>query len=245
MKRSNVATYSDVYSEIRKVFGGLKASKEKGLTSKDFSFNTKGGRCENCEGLGYVTSNMLFFEDIEVPCPVCRGNQFNDTVLSVKYKGYTIKEILKSSIDDCMPIFRDNSKIKRILQLLVDVGLGYLELGQTLTTLSGGEGQRLKLAKELIKNESKRSLYLIDEPTTGLHPVDVENFLILLNRLVDSGSTVIVVEHNQQIISASDWIIDLGPEGGINGGNVIAIGTPKEIIDNVNSVTGKYINIDN
>lgn len=241
MKRSNVATYSGVYSDIRNIFGRLKDAKDKGITTKHFSFNTKGGRCENCEGLGYVTSNMLFFEDIEVTCPVCGGNQFNDEVLSVKYKGYSIKDVLGMFVEDALDTFKNHPKIFKYLKLLVDVGLGYLELGQTLTTLSGGEGQRLKLAKELINNEGKKNLYLIDEPTTGLHPIDVENFLVLLNRIVDSGSTVIVVEHNQQVIKASDWIIDLGPEGGINGGKVIAIGTPDEIINNKDSVTGRFL----
>jgi excinuclease ABC subunit A len=241
MKRSNVATYSGVYSEIRNIFGGLKDAKAKGINSKHFSFNTKGGRCENCEGLGYITSNMLFFKDVEVTCPVCNGNQFNDEVLSVKYNGYSIKDVLRMSVEDALDIFNGHPKIIKILKLLGDVGLGYLELGQTLTTLSGGEGQRLKLAKELISNEGKNNLYLIDEPTTGLHPIDVENFLVLLNRMVDTGSTVIVVEHNQQVIKASDWIIDLGPEGGINGGQVIAIGTPDEIISNKNSVTGRFL----
>lgn len=243
MNRSNVATYSEVYSEIRKIFGGLKDAQEKGLTTKHFSFNTKGGRCESCEGLGYVTSNMLFFENIEVPCPICGGNQFIDEVLSVKYKGYSIKDVLRMTVEDALVIFNEHPKVLKILKLLEDVGLGYLELGQTLTTLSGGEGQRLKLAKELINNEGQNNLYLIDEPTTGLHPIDVENFLVLLNRMVDSGSTVIVVEHNQQVIKASDWIVDLGPEGGIKGGRVIAEGTPEEIISNKNSVTGKFIRI--
>jgi excinuclease ABC subunit A len=241
MKRSNVATYSGVYSEIRKIFGQVKEAKERGITSKHFSFNTKGGRCENCEGLGYVTSNMLFFKDIEVICPVCNGNQFDEEVLSIKYKGYSIKDILKMSVEEAIVTFEKHPKIIAMLNLLYEVGLGYLELGQTLTTLSGGEGQRLKLAKELISNEGKKNLYLIDEPTTGLHPIDVEKFLVLLNRMVDSGSTVIVVEHNQQIIKASDWIVDLGPEGGINGGRVIAFGTPDEIRDNQNSVTGQFI----
>ncbi|MGE5633526.1 MAG: hypothetical protein ACM3TR_20895 [Caulobacteraceae bacterium] len=147
------------------------------------------------------------------------------------------------AVEDALDIFNNHPKIQKILKLLVDVGLGYLELGQTLTTLSGGEGQRLKLATELINNEGNKNLYLIDEPTTGLHPIDVENFLVLLNRIVDSGSTVIVVEHNQQIIKASDWIIDLGPEGGINGGRVIAVGTPDDIISNKNSATGKFLGI--
>lgn len=241
MKRSNVATYSGVYSEIRKIFGGLEDAKNKGLTTRHFSFNTKGGRCENCEGLGYVISNMLFFEDMEVVCPVCGGNQFNDEVLSVKYRGCSIKDILEMGVEEALDVFHEHPKIIKSLKLLWDVGLGYIELGQTLTTLSAGEGQRLKLAKELINSQGKNNLYLIDEPTTGLHPIDVENFLVLLNRMVDSGSTVIVVEHNQQVINASDWIIDLGPGGGINGGRVIAQGTPEEIRSNANSVTGKFI----
>lgn len=243
MRRSNVATYSGVYADIRKIYSELEDAKDKGLSTKQFSFNTKGGRCENCEGLGYVTSNLLFFEDVEVPCPVCGGNQFDDVVLSVKYKGHSIKDVLRMSIEEALVTFDNHPKILKILKLLKEVGLGYLELGQTLTTLSGGEGQRLKLAKELINNEGKKNLYLIDEPTTGLHPIDVENFLVLLNRMVDAGSTVVVVEHNQQVIKASDWIIDLGPEGGSHGGQVIAEGTPDEIIADSNSVTGRFISL--
>ncbi|MDF2921523.1 MAG: transporter related [Paenibacillaceae bacterium] len=241
MKRSNVATYSEVYAEIRKIFGGLQESRDKGLSAKHFSFNTPGGRCENCEGLGYVTSNMLFFANIEVICPVCGGRQFNDEVLSVRYNGYTINNILHMSIEEALHAFNSHPRIRRILELLQDVGLGYLELGQTLTTLSGGEGQRLKLAKELINRTGKMSLYLMDEPTTGLHPVDVDNFLALLNRMVDSGNTVIVVEHNQQVIGASDWIIDLGPEGGKNGGQIIFEGTPRDIGSCAESMTARYM----
>lgn len=243
MKRSNVATYSGVYSEIRKIFSQLKDAKDKGLSINHFSSNAKGGRCENCEGLGYVTSNMLFFENIEVPCPICSGNQFNNKVLSVKYKGYSIKDVLGMSVADALNTFKTYPRILKILGLLKDAGLGYLELGQMLTTLSGGEAQRLKLAKELINNKGKNNLYLIDEPTAGLCPINVENFLVLLNRIVDSGSTVIVIEHNQQVIKASDWIIDLGPEGGGNGGKVISEGTPDNIISNKNSITGKFLYI--
>ncbi len=199
MKRSNVATYSEVYSEIRSLFAKTEEAKKLGLTAKHFSFNTPGGRCENCEGLGYVSSNMLFFLDIEVTCPVCNGNQFNSQVLSVEYKGLSIKEVLKLSVEEAAECFAEQPKIMRILKLLQDVGLGYLELGQTLTTLSGGEGQRLKLAKELIgSGRDKKCLYLLDEPTTGLHPVDVDYFLVLLNTMVEAGNTVVVVEHNQQ-----------------------------------------------
>jgi excinuclease ABC subunit A len=241
MKRSNVATYSGLYSEIRKLFGSLKEAKTLDLTAKDFSFNTKGGRCERCEGLGYVTSNMLFFEDVDVVCPECGGKQFNEKVLSVKYKRHSIHEILQLSVVEAQDLFMEKKNMSKILKLLMDVGLSYLQLGQTLRTLSGGEAQRMKLAKDLIQSEGKRNLYLIDEPTTGLHPLDVEKFLILLNKMVDAGNTVVVVEHNQQIIEASDWVIDLGPEGGIHGGEVIAEGTPLDVMRNPASVTGMYL----
>ncbi|SCZ81786.1 excinuclease ABC subunit UvrA [Acidaminobacter hydrogenoformans] len=241
MKRSNVATYSGLYSEVRKIFGGLSEAKVLGLDAKHFSFNTKGGRCEHCEGLGYVESNLLFFENIDVVCPVCGGNQFNDEVLSVAYQGHSIKGVLKLTVDEAMVLFRDKNKLMKHLKLLKDVGLGYLELGQTLTTLSGGEAQRLKLAKSLTSSEGRHSLYLIDEPTTGLHPLDVENFLVLLNRMVDAGNTVIVVEHNLQVIGASDWVIDLGPLGGDQGGWIVAEGTPREVALNPKSYTGQYL----
>ena len=241
MKRSNVATYSDAYTEIRKIFGQQQTAIEKGMTANHFSFNVKGGRCDHCEGLGVVTTNLLFFEDQEVPCPVCSGKRFKDDVLSVTYRGHSITAVLGLSVEEGAELFSDSPKISAILNLLQDVGLGYIELGQTTTTLSGGEAQRLKLAVELLANQGKRNLYLIDEPTTGLHPLDVEKFLELLDRMVDSGSTVVVVEHNQQIIRAADWIIDLGPGGGTAGGKVIAEGTPSDIRKDKNSVTGKFI----
>lgn len=241
MKRSNVATYSGAYSDIRKIFGCLEAAKEKGMAAKHFSFNTRGGRCENCEGLGRIVSNMLFFENIETVCPVCGGRQFNEEVLSVKFKGCSIHEVLKQPVEKALKTFEGNKKLEGVLGLLQDVGLGYLELGQTLTTLSGGEGQRLKLARELMQNQGKRSLYLIDEPTTGLHPLDIEHFIVLLNRMVDNDGTVIVVEHNAQLIRQADWIIDLGPEGGDRGGKVIFEGTPAQIIACRDSVTGPFL----
>lgn len=241
MKRSNVATYSGLYDKIRKIFASQPEAKEKGFTAKEFSFNVKGGRCETCEGLGTVVSNMLFFADTEVMCPVCHGRRFKDEVLDVQYKGYSIRDVLQLSIGDALKVFEDHPGIVKILWMLEETGLGYLELGQTLTTLSGGEGQRLKLASELMGREKQRNLYLIDEPTTGLHPIDVENFLILLNKIVDAGNTVVVVEHNLQVIRNSDWIIDLGPGGGIHGGRVTACGTPADIINNENSVTGREL----
>ena len=241
MKRSNVATYSDAYTEIRKIFSRQQTAIEKGMTANHFSFNVKGGRCDHCEGLGVVTNNLLFFEDQQVPCPVCLGKRFKDEVLSVTYRGHSITAVLGLSVEEGAELFADSPKISAILELLQEVGLGYLELGQTTTTLSGGEAQRLKLAVELLVNQGKKNLYLIDEPTTGLHPLDVEKFLKLLDRMVGSGSTVVVVEHNQQIIAAADWIIDLGPGGGDAGGTIIAEGTPSEIRKNENSVTGKFI----
>lgn len=241
MKRSNIVTYIDVFTDIRNIFAKVKAAKEKGLTAKHFSFNTVGGRCENCQGLGFVTTNMLFFPDLEVVCPVCHGNRFQKDVLTAKYNGYSVNDILESSIVDCLSIFKDERKVKEVLDLLVEIGLGYLKMGQSLTTLSGGEGQRLKLAKELLKQGHKSSLYLLDEPTTGLHPNDITQLLKLLNRLVDAGNTVIMVEHNGQMIKGADWIIDLGPEGGEKGGQIIAEGTPVSIMKNLKSYTGKYL----
>lgn len=230
MKRSNIATFTEVYTEIRGLFAGLPEAKKAGLTARHFSFNVTGGRCENCEGLGYVDSNMLFFTNVEIECPVCRGRQFGEEVLSITYKGLSIHDVLKLTVGEALEFFRENKKISRILQLLMDVGLEYPELGQTLTTLSGGEGQRLKLARELSGNRKQsESLYLMDEPTTGLHPRDVEHFLILLKRLTDAGNTVVVVEHNQQLIRECDWVVDLGPEGGEKGGFVTFTGTPEEM----------------
>ena len=226
MKRSNIATYTDVYSEIRSVFAKTDSAGKAGLTAKHFSFNTTGGRCENCQGLGYVDNNMLFFTDNQIVCPVCGGNRFKPQVLEVKYRGLSINDVLMLSVSEAADFFADKPKIKRILELLKDVGLEYLELGQTLTTLSGGEGQRLKLARELINsNTQKKTLYLLDEPTTGLHPKDIEHFLVLLNRLADAGNSVVVVEHNRQLIKNCDWLIELGPEGGEKGGELIFSGT--------------------
>lgn len=241
MKRSNVATYTGVFAEVRKLFSSQPDAKRNNLKVNDFSFNTKGGRCERCEGLGYVESNMLFFENIEVVCPVCEGKQFQNHVLAVEYEDRNIHDVLKLSVEDARILFRDRKPMAKILSLLEEVGLGYLELGQTLTTLSGGEGQRLKLAKELLEQKGKNNLYLIDEPTVGLHAKDVEHFILLLDKIVEAGNTVIVVEHNTQVMKASDWMIDLGPQGGIHGGQVLAEGTPKEIKACGNSVTGKYL----
>lgn len=241
MKRSNTATYIDLFTPIRSLFAKLPEAKEKELSAKHFSFNTAGGRCENCQGLGYVTTNMLFFPDLEVLCPECQGRRFQQEVLTVKYQGYSINDILESSVYECLAVFEGEKKLTAILQLLTEIGLGYLKMGQSLTTLSGGEGQRLKLAKEFMKQGKKTSLYLLDEPTTGLHPNDTIQLLKLLNRLADAGNTVIMVEHNSQAIQAVDWVVDLGPEGGAKGGNIVAEGTPEMIKENKASFTGQYL----
>lgn len=241
MKRSNVATYIDVYTDIRKIFAQEETAKKHDLSHKDFSFNAKGGRCEHCEGLGTVVSNMLFFKDVEVLCPSCNGKRFQEHVLEVTHKGLDIHDVLKLSVEEAYDHFKENKAISKKLGLLIDVGLEYLELGQTLTTLSGGEGQRLKLAEQLLSAGSKEALYLMDEPTVGLHPKDVSHFMVLLQAIVDRGNTVVVVEHNIQLIQAADWVVDLGPEGGEKGGQIVAEGRPRDIKKAKDSLTGLYI----
>ena len=226
MKRSNVATYADVWAPIRAAFAAAPEARSRGLSAKAFSFNTPGGRCETCEGMGTVTSNLLFFKDVQAPCPTCHGRRFHDEVLEATLDGRSIADVLALSVDEAQDAFASHPKIARTLGLLVDVGLGYLELGQPLTTLSGGEGQRLKLARELLGGGRERTLYLLDEPTRGLHPQDVEHFLALLDRLVDAGNTVVAVEHDHRVLCASDWVIDLGPGGGDAGGRLVFAGTP-------------------
>ena len=257
MKRSNVATYTDLYTPIRKLFaeygevpsesetGGSVPSRKKlpRIDAGAFSFNRPGGRCEVCEGMGTVRNHLVFFADSEVPCPACQGRRFQDHVLAIRFQGLSISDMLDLSVDEALSLFEASTpessapecaftrSLLRILRLLADVGLDYLTLGQSLTTLSEGECQRLKLARELLKAPSGRSLYLLDEPTRGLHPKDVAHFLILLDRLVDAGNTVIVVEHNQQLIRACDYVLDLGPEGGQQGGEVVFSGTPGELLE--------------
>lgn len=241
MNRSNVATFIKAYDKIRQLMKNQPLSKSLNLTEKDFSFNTKGGRCEHCEGLGVVTSNLLFFEDVEVECPICHGKRFNDTVLSVTYNGYNIFDILEMDIDEALALFQSNKPLNKMLTLLQEVGLGYLKLGQPLTTLSGGEGQRLKLARDLLTQNSHNTLFLIDEPTIGLHPKDIEHFISLLKKMVAMKNTVIVIEHNLQLLAQCDYIVDLGKEGGDQGGELIACGDVQTIINNKNSLTGLYL----
>jgi excinuclease ABC subunit A len=239
--RSNAATYTDAFTPMRDVLAALPEAKRRGLTARHFSFNVAGGRCERCEGAGVLTMNMHFLPDVEVRCPACHGKRFKRDVLAVKYRDYDIAQLLDLTIEEALPLFAEVPAVAARLSLMVEVGLGYLQLGQPATTLSGGEAQRVKLAKELGRRGTGRTLYLLDEPTTGLHAADVAHLLQLLQRLVEAGNTVVAIEHNLELIRAADWIIDLGPEGGEAGGYLIAAGTPEQIARVANSATGKFL----
>jgi excinuclease ABC subunit A len=239
--RSNAATYTDAFTPMREVFAAQPEAKQRGLSAKHFSFNVAGGRCDRCEGAGVLTMNMHFLPDVEVRCPACHGKRFKRDVLAVKYRGHDIAQLLDLTIEEALPLFADVPAVAARLSLMVEVGLGYLQLGQPATTLSGGEAQRVKLAKELGRRGTGRTLYLLDEPTTGLHAADVAHLLKLLQRLVEAGNTVVTIEHNLELIRAADWIIDLGPEGGEAGGYLIAAGTPEQIKRVANSATGKFL----
>ena len=239
--RSNPATYTGLFDLIRALYATTPDAKLRGYTSGRFSFNVKGGRCEACKGDGIVKIEMHFLPDVYVPCEVCHGRRYNRETLEVRYKGKNIYDVLEMTVEEALPFFAQHSKIKNILQTLDDVGLGYIKLGQPSTTLSGGEAQRIKLATELSRRDTGRTLYVLDEPTTGLHTHDVKRLLEILNRLADSGSTVIVIEHNLDVIKTADYIIDLGPEGGDEGGRVIATGTPEEIAACGQSYTGQFL----
>ncbi|MDQ0089027.1 excinuclease ABC subunit A [Paenibacillus anaericanus] len=241
IQRSNVATYTDVFTHLRNLFAGLPESKARKLTSKHFSFNTPGGRCETCQGLGVLSLDMNFLPDLEVKCHDCKGRRFTDEVLKVKYEGYSISDFLNMSVEESLPIFKMENKIACLVEMLCEVGLGYLKWGQSVKTLSGGEGQRIRLAKELSKPTKNHTLYLLDEPTTGLHPTDIKQLHTLLNKLVDSGNTVVVVEHSLELIRESDWVIDIGPEGGASGGQLVAEGTPEQVAEVPNSYTGMFL----
>ncbi|WP_309119554.1 excinuclease ABC subunit UvrA [Paenibacillus sp.] len=241
MSRSNVATYTDVFTGIRNLFAALPEAKAAGLTSKHFSFNTPGGRCEHCQGLGVVPVDMFFLPGLEVRCPACRGRRFKEEVLRVKYRGVDISSLLDMTVEESMPILEGQGKMDAQIALLHEVGLGYLHWGQSLRTLSGGEGQRIRLAKELSGKAKRHTLYLLDEPSTGLHPRDTKQLTLLLNKLVDAGHTVIVVEHNLDVIRECDWVVDIGPEGGHEGGQVVAAGTPESVAEVEASHTGRYL----
>jgi excinuclease ABC subunit A len=238
MPRSNAATYTDTFTAIREAFAATPAARERGLGAGAFSFNVPGGRCERCEGAGTLTVNMHFLPDVQVRCPVCHGRRFKKEVLAVKYRGADVSTVLDQTIEEALEVFQDVPAVADRLKLMVEVGLGYLQLGQPATTLSGGEAQRVKLAKELARSGSGRALYLLDEPTTGLHQADVARLLALLRRLVAAGNSVVVVEHHLGVIGAADWIIDLGPEGGMAGGQLVAQGTPTQVAQMEGSHTG-------
>jgi len=239
--RSNPATYTGVFDDIRDVFAATNEAKIRGYKKGRFSFNVKGGRCEACRGDGIIKIEMHFLPDVYVPCEVCHGKRYNRETLEVRYKGKNISDILNMTVEDALVFFENIPKIKRKIQTLYDVGLGYLKLGQPATTLSGGEAQRVKLASELHRRSTGRSFYILDEPTTGLHVDDIARLLIVLQRLVENGDTVLVIEHNLDIIKAADYLIDLGPEGGDKGGTIVGYGTPEEICQIPESYTGKYL----
>lgn len=239
--RSNPATYVGVFDLIREVFAMTPDAKMHGYTNGRFSFNVKGGRCESCRGDGIIKIEMHFLPDVYVPCEVCKGKRYNRETLEVRYRGKTIADVLDMTVEQALEFFSAHPKIAKKLQTLFDVGLGYIKLGQSSTTLSGGEAQRVKLANELARRDTGRTLYILDEPTTGLHVADVERLLAILERLCDSGSSVLVIEHNLDVIKTADYIIDLGPEGGDRGGSIVACGTPEQVALVENSYTGQYL----
>lgn len=239
--RSNAATYSDAFTPIREAFAATAEAHQQGLTARHFSFNVPGGRCERCEGAGVITVKMHFLPDVEVRCPACHGRRFTAHTLAVRYRGYDIAQVLELTVDDALTVFADVPAVATRLRVLADVGLGYLQLGQPATTLSGGEAQRVKLAKELGRRTTGRTLYLLDEPTTGLHVADTVFLISVLQRLVDAGNTVVTIEHNLEVIKSADWVIDLGPEGGAAGGELIAEGTPEVLATVTSSYTGQYL----
>src|SRR5699024_5459682 len=239
--RSNPATYTGVFDDIRDVFSQTNEAKVRGYQKGRFSFNVKGGRCEACKGDGIIKIEMHFLPDVYVPCEVCDGKRYNRETLEVTYKGKNISDVLEMTVEDAYHFFESLPKINRKLKTLVDVGLGYIKLGQPATTLSGGEAQRVKLASELHRRSNGKSLYILDEPTTGLHVDDIKRLLSVLNRLVENGDSVIIIEHNLDVIKTADYIVDLGPEGGDGGGEIIATGTPEDIVEVDASYTGKYL----
>ena len=239
--RSNPATYTGVFDAIRDLFSQVSESRMRGYKAGRFSFNVKGGRCEACRGDGILKIEMQFLPDVYVPCEVCKGARYNRETLEVHYKGKTIAEVLDMTIDEAVDFFQNVPRIARKLEIIRDVGLGYIRLGQPATTLSGGEAQRVKLATELSKRSTGKTLYILDEPTTGLHAADIHKLLVILQRLVDGGDTVVVIEHNLDVIKAADYVIDLGPEGGVRGGTIVAKGTPEQIVEVTASYTGQFL----
>ncbi|MCB0214257.1 MAG: excinuclease ABC subunit UvrA, partial [Anaerolineae bacterium] len=240
--RSNPATYTALFGPLRELFASMPESKLRGYKAGRFSFNVKGGRCEACQGDGIIKIEMQFLPDVYIPCDVCHGKRYNRETLQIKYRNKSIADVLAMTVDEGLDFFSNIPAVRRKLETLHDVGLGYVTLGQPATTLSGGEAQRIKLSKELSRRSTGRTLYILDEPTTGLHFADIERLLAVLNRLVDAGNTVLVIEHNLDVIKCADWIIDIGPEGGHGGGRIVAAGTPEQIAASVDSYTGRWLN---
>jgi excinuclease ABC subunit A len=239
--RSNPATYTDIFSEVRNLFTMTPEAMIRGYKAGRFSFNVKGGRCETCEGSGVRTIEMSFLPDVYVECETCLGKRFNRETLEIRFKGKSISDILNMTIDEAVPFFENIPKIQRKVQTLQDVGLGYITLGQQSTTLSGGEAQRIKLSAELSKKDTGNTFYIMDEPTTGLHFEDIRVLMDVINRLVDKGNTVLIIEHNLDVIKLADYIIDVGLEGGKGGGEIICKGTPEEIVKNKKSYTAQFL----
>ena len=239
--RSNPATYTGLFNDIRDLYASTQDAKLRGYGPGRFSFNTKGGRCEACGGDGLVKIEMHFLPDVYVPCDVCHGKRYNRETLEVKYKGASIADVLEMTCDEALDFFQNLPRLREKIQTLVDVGLGYIKLGQSSTTLSGGEAQRVKLATELSRRSTGSTFYILDEPTTGLHMYDVSKLIDVLQKFVESGNTVLVIEHNLDVIKCADWIIDLGPEGGDGGGRIVAAGTPEQVAQNPESFTGQYL----
>ena len=239
--RSNPATYTGVFTPIREIYAMLPESRARGYKPGRFSFNVKGGRCEACQGDGLRKIEMSFLPNVYVSCEVCRGKRYNSETLSILYKGLSISDLLNSTVAEALPFLSSIPQVHARLQTLVDVGLGYIGLGQPATTLSGGEAQRIKLARELSRRATGKTLYILDEPTTGLHFDDVKKLLDVLNRLTDLGNTVIIIEHHLDVIKTADWVIDLGPDGGVQGGRVMAAGTPEHVARSQESYTGQAL----
>jgi len=239
--RSNPATYTGFFSLIRDIFALVPEAKKRGYSSSRFSFNVEGGRCESCRGNGLIKVEMHFLPDVYVQCDKCKGKRYNDETLGIRYRDKNIAEVLGMTVSDALLFFENIPLLRRKLDLLDEIGLGYLQLGQSATTLSGGESQRIRLSRELGKRSTGSTLYILDEPTTGLHFVDIQRLLDVITMLVDRGNTVVVIEHNLDIIKSADHIIDLGPEGGEQGGTVIAEGTPEEVSANPASYTGRFL----
>ncbi|MHB1318661.1 MAG: ATP-binding cassette domain-containing protein, partial [Anaerolineae bacterium] len=239
--RSNPASYTGLFDPLRELYASTPEAKVRGYQAGRFSFNVRGGRCEACQGAGIIRIEMQFLPDVYVPCEVCHGKRYNREALEIRYKGASIADALDMTVDEALSFFENLPRLKQRLQTLHEVGLGYVRLGQPATTLSGGEAQRVKLAKELSRRATGKTFYILDEPTVGLHMADVDRLLMVLSRLVDAGNTVVIIEHNLDVIKSADWVIDLGPDGGDKGGRIVTAGTPEQVANVAGSFTGQFL----